>query len=98
MATTTPLEGVKTAAEETTTTTTTGEIFEDVVITLKAAVAAVVHFVTATLCTAFELRGALEEVAPILAIGFLTLTEMIAPSISLKAWCLVWRILSFFRD
>ena len=98
MATTTPLEGVKTAAEETTTTTTTGEIFEDVVITLKAVVAAAVHFVTATLCTAFELRGALEEVAPILAIGFLTLTEMIAPSISLKAWCLVWRILSFFRD
>ena len=97
MATITPLEGVKTVAEETTMTTTRA-IFEDVVITLKAAVAAVVHFVTATLRTAFELRGALEEVAPILEIRFLTLMEMIAPSISLKAWCLVWRIPSFFRD
>ena len=87
MDTITPLEDVKTAAK--TTMMMMRATFEDVVITLEAAVAAVVHFVTATLRTAFELREALEEVAPILVIGFLTLTEMIAPSISLKAWCLV---------
>jgi hypothetical protein len=74
------------------------ETFEDAAITLKAPVAAVVSFVTVTSHTAFELQGALEEIAPILAIRFLTLTEAIVPSTSHKAWCLVWRIPSLFRD
>ena len=76
MATTTPLGDVK------------------AVVTLKVAVmilsppaVLVVHFVTASSFTASELSGALEEVAPILAIRSLMLTPMIAPSTSLKAWC-----------
>ena len=82
MATTTPLEDVETASK-------TMMTLEVAVITLKAPAAAVVHFVTVSSRTVFDLRGAWEEVAPILAIGFLMLTETITPSTSLKAWCLV---------
>ena len=81
MATTTPLEDVKTALKMMT--------FEAVVMILKAPAAVVVHFVTVTSLTAFELWGALEEVAPILAIGGLMLTQMMVRSASLKARCLV---------
>ena len=66
MATTTPLEDVKTVLKMMT--------FEAVVMILKAPAAVVVHFVTVTSLTAFELQGVLEEVAPILAIGGLILT------------------------
>ena len=83
MATTTPLEDVKTASKM------MMVALEAVVIILKAPAAAVVHFVIVLSHTAFELQGAREEAAPILAIGFLMLTEMIAPSTSPKAWCLV---------
>ena len=76
MATTTPLEDVK------------------AVVTLKDVVkililpGVLVHVgVTATSFTASELSGALEEVAPTLAIESLILTPMIAPLISPKVRC-----------
>ncbi len=97
MATTTPLEDVKTASEMMM-MTTMAAAFEDVAITLKAPVAVVAHYATVTSRTAFELQGVLGEVAPILEIGFLTSTEAIVPSTSPKAWCLVWRIPSLFKD
>ena len=76
MATTTPLEDVKAAV-------TLKHVVK--ILILPAVVIQVA--VTASSFTASELSGALEEVAPILAIGSLVLTLMIAPLTSPKAQC-----------
>ena len=47
----------------------------------------VMNVATASSHTVFEIEGALKEVVPILAIGLLILTEMIAPLTSPEAWC-----------
>ena len=53
-----------------------------VVIILDAPAVLIVNFVTATSFTAFEKKGALKVVAPILAIRDLLITSMMAPSTS----------------
>ena len=77
MATTIPLEDVENASMRTLR-------FEAAVIDLKL-LTVKDSYVTASSFTAFELWGKLEETVPILVIGSLISTQMMAPLTSLKA-------------